>query len=101
MVGVDPPTFPYLAFPYSPGGGVGRLPHGAARETSPRSGRPAPYEEPLQVGGHEGGVVFEGGRLLKLCLHRSEIEFYTKTVGHPIFQPFLPQFYGAPRSPPM
>eukprot|EP00667_Euglena_gracilis_P021209 EG_transcript_23163 len=52
------------------------------------------YEEPLQVGGHEGGVVFEGGRLLKLCLHRSEIEFYTKTVGHPIFQPFLPQFYG-------
>eukprot|EP00668_Euglena_longa_P003064 GGOE01003582.1.p2 GENE.GGOE01003582.1~~GGOE01003582.1.p2 ORF type:complete len:267 (+),score=87.84 GGOE01003582.1:49-801(+) len=52
------------------------------------------YEAPHQVGGHEGGVLFEGDRLLKLCGHRSEVEFYSKTAGHPVFQPFLPKFHG-------
>lgn len=65
---------------------------GKGSPRSPRKLTDGSHEH--QIGGHDGGIQFENGRVLKKCNKRSEIAFYTATVDHPLLRAFVPKFYG-------
>ena len=51
-----------------------------------------------QIGGHQGAILTDGGKLYKKCDSVAEKTFYLQTSGHARLGPFLPTFYGVCRA---